>query len=175
MESPEVEEWLARRERWAVKTGGDPWASGVDLKPVATTVAQLTRLPRADGGSRRAAPVETTLYRVTVEIVEFKYERDDADLHVVVRDPVRDPSRTMIVELPDPTFVPKVSPWRSQIAEARRRFYARYKPTTRFKGGSRQVATITGVGFFDPPHGQRGLAENGIELHPVLSVEFLGR
>jgi hypothetical protein len=29
------------------------------------------------------------------------------------------------------------------------------------------TATIDGVGFFDAIHGQRGIAPNGIELHPV--------
>jgi hypothetical protein len=31
---------------------------------------------------------------------------------------------------------------------------------------------ITGVGFFDRPHGQTGRAPNGIELHPVLDITF---
>ena len=31
-------------------------------------------------------------------------------------------------------------------------------------------ATITGVGFFDIPHGQTGVAPNAIELHPVLKL-----
>jgi hypothetical protein len=31
-------------------------------------------------------------------------------------------------------------------------------------------ATITGVGFFDGIHGQVGVAINGIELHPLLSI-----
>jgi hypothetical protein len=31
---------------------------------------------------------------------------------------------------------------------------------------------VTGVGFFDRPHGQTGRATNGIELHPILSIEF---
>jgi hypothetical protein len=39
---------------------------------------------------------------------------------------------------------------------------------TRFTQLSR-MATITGVAFFDSVHGQRGVAPNGIELHPVLS------
>jgi hypothetical protein len=30
------------------------------------------------------------------------------------------------------------------------------------------TATVTGVGFFDFPHGQTGVAPNAIELHPVL-------
>ena len=31
---------------------------------------------------------------------------------------------------------------------------------------------VTGVGFFDFAHGQRGAAPNEIELHPVLEIEF---
>jgi hypothetical protein len=35
-------------------------------------------------------------------------------------------------------------------------------------------AKITGVGFFDADHGQTGVAHlNGIELHPVLKIEWL--
>lgn len=36
----------------------------------------------------------------------------------------------------------------------------------------RRVVTVTGVGFFDPIHGQTGVAPNGIELHPLLSIDF---
>jgi hypothetical protein len=35
-----------------------------------------------------------------------------------------------------------------------------------------QPVQITGVGFFDFIHGQTGVAPNGIELHPVLSISF---
>jgi hypothetical protein len=35
-------------------------------------------------------------------------------------------------------------------------------------------ARITGVGFFDKVHGQMGVSQlNGIELHPVLKIEWL--
>ncbi len=35
-------------------------------------------------------------------------------------------------------------------------------------------ARITGVGFFDKVHGQMGVAQsNGIELHPILKIEWL--
>ena len=30
----------------------------------------------------------------------------------------------------------------------------------------------TGIGFFDRPHGQTGRALNGLELHPLLDIEF---
>jgi hypothetical protein len=35
-------------------------------------------------------------------------------------------------------------------------------------------ARITGVGFFDKVHGQTGVSQfNGIELHPILKIEFI--
>jgi hypothetical protein len=35
-------------------------------------------------------------------------------------------------------------------------------------------ARITGVGFFDRVHGQMGVSQsNGIELHPVLKIEWV--
>ena len=44
-------------------------------------------------------------------------------------------------------------------------FKTKVKPT---------AVRITGVGFFDKVHGQTGVSQlNGIELHPVLKVEFL--
>jgi len=32
--------------------------------------------------------------------------------------------------------------------------------------------TVTGVAFFDVLHGQEGVAPNGIELHPILMIDF---
>ncbi|HEX4629281.1 MAG TPA: hypothetical protein VH137_10885, partial [Gemmatimonadales bacterium] len=40
------------------------------------------------------------------------------------------------------------------------------------RSGARPLVRITGVGFFDFRHGQRGLAPNAIELHPVIAVAF---
>jgi len=35
-------------------------------------------------------------------------------------------------------------------------------------------ARITGVGFFDRVHGQMGVSQaNGIELHPILRIEWI--
>jgi hypothetical protein len=40
--------------------------------------------------------------------------------------------------------------------------------------GVKVPVTITGVAFFDKLHGQTGVAPNGIELHPVLSITISG-
>jgi len=35
-------------------------------------------------------------------------------------------------------------------------------------------ARVTGVGFFDKVHGQMGVSQsNGIEIHPILKIEWL--
>jgi hypothetical protein len=37
----------------------------------------------------------------------------------------------------------------------------------------REGIELTGVGFFDRVHGQMGVSQsNGIELHPILKVEW---
>ena len=44
-------------------------------------------------------------------------------------------------------------------------------PSDRYRVLRRPLrVALTGVGFFDRPHGQKGLAPNGIELHPLLSI-----
>lgn len=171
-----VRDYLERKERWAVKTGADPRARMVSLdRPRRATVAELTRLPKpadlTDGV--RHAPIETTLFQVEVEIVALKFEKGDQDVHMVIRDPKRDPKRTMVVEFADPTVVSRSSPFRDRIVAARRALYETYRPTGRFVGGGKRRARIRGVGFFDHLHGQRGMSPNGLELHPVLHFELI--
>jgi len=119
--------------------------------------------PRIDG-------VETTTYRVRARLIEFKFE-DDRDIHLVVGVPSA-PKKTMIVEFPDPTCPgAKDSPKKARMASARSALIASCgKPPSASSGfrDLRGTATVTGVGFFDIPHGQTGVAPTAIELHPVL-------
>jgi len=41
--------------------------------------------------------------------------------------------------------------------------------------GAGAPVEITGIGFFDPAHKQTGRAPNNIEIHPILSIQFLGQ
>jgi hypothetical protein len=156
-------------ERWDVKTLSDPNAQFVEFTPRRTTVRALRRKPRPAALGARTRGVEMTTYRVRAELIEAKVE-EDSDIHLVIADAAQ-PRLTMIVEFPTPTCVRSAAPIRRrQIAAARRAF-------TRRCGGISSsefeklngTATITGVGFFDFLHHQRGVAPNGIELHPVLS------
>lgn len=157
-------------ERWPVKTLTDPGASAVNLSAVVdTSVEALRALPAPvyDDRNSRARP-ERTVYRVTAKLVGFKQEADQ-DFHVVL---AGDTGTTMIVEFPSPSCVAG-SRVAAQVASARSAFVKRFgKPTPKFRRLKKPIKiTVTGVGFFDKIHGQTGVAPNGIELHPVLSVK----
>jgi len=153
-------------ERWAVMTGTDPGASKVNQTPVPTTVAKLVALAAPKNPLARVAPTEDTTYQVSATLTEFKTEAD-SDYHLVLSSG----AKTMIAEIPSPTCVTG-GPLQPGIANARAEFDARLMSSTgRFQKVNAPV-TVTGVGFFDRIHGQTGVAPNGIELHPVLDIQF---
>jgi hypothetical protein len=157
-------------ERWSVKTGTDADADMINLQSTsATTVASLVALPAPSTlpDNSRVQPTETTVFRLSATLTEYKLE-DDSDYHLVLSD---GSGHTMIAEIPDPACVGSASPLGSGIQKARGEFDARYTPTSSFKTANVTV-TVTGVGFFDFQHGQTGVAPNGIELHAVLDVQF---
>ena len=80
------------------------------------------------------------------------------------------PSKTMIVEFPDTTCNGATSsPKKGKMASARSALIkACGQPSSSHFTNLSGRANITGVGFFDIPHGQTGVAPNAIELHPGL-------
>jgi hypothetical protein len=58
------------------------------------------------------------------------------------------------------------------VAGTRAKFDARLTATSFFQTADIPVR-VKGVGFFDFEHGQTGIAPNGIELHPVLDIDFI--
>lgn len=165
------------RERWNVKTATDPAAASIKLEPQATTIAALDALPTTNPGNPdqpRDSGVESTVYKITGTLEAAKREAD-SDFHLALSD---GEGHTMIAEIPDapactePPITERVSVLEQQIEQARASFVQEFGEP----GGSswttigRQV-TITGVGFFDVPHGQRNVAPNAVEIHPVLTIQ----
>jgi hypothetical protein len=180
----------AGHERWSVKTGSDPDAQGLTGQaPTATTVAQLTALPvppvlPPDGRSDGA---EKTVWQLDATLQAFGGEAD-GDVHMVLAD---DQGNTMIAEIPNPGDITSPSYFAQQIAGARTAFDNQFQivenisqpavptgpagPEATLGPDFRDVSvpvTVTGLGFFDFAHGQRGVAPNAIELHPVISIVF---
>ncbi len=112
--------------------------------------------------------METTTWRIKVNLVEMKLE-DDHDIHLLVST-AGQPSQTTITEFPDTTCNGAASsPKKAAMAKARSKLIATCgQPSSSSFTHLGGAATLTGVGFFDIPHGQTGVAPNAIELHPVL-------
>jgi hypothetical protein len=157
-------------ERWAVKTLSDPDRDRVQLQPVTTTIEALVALPRpADlAAVGRAAPVEVTVYHVEARLL-WLFAEGDQDYHLVLASP-RDTTITMIAEVPDPGCAGACASGFAGVYTQGRDKLLDYLNSAQSE--ARPLVRISGVGFFDYLHGQRGVAPNGIELHPVLDVAF---
>lgn len=153
-------------ERWPVKILADPDRDRIGRKPISATIRELGshrrpqhRLPY----NRRIAPEELTMFRVRATLLRIKKEKD-SDLHLLLADPA-DPDIHMIAEIPAPDCAIGTG-HEEEYRSARNAVLALSK-------GS--VIEVTGPGFFDFMHDQRGAAPNGIEIHPVLEVRVLTR
>jgi hypothetical protein len=183
----------AGHERWSVKTGSDPDAQGLTGQaPTATTIAQLTALavPPVLPPDGRSDGAEKTVWQVNATLQGFEGEAD-GDFHMVLAD---GQGNTMIAEIPNPGDITSPSYFAGQITSARTAFDNHFQiaenisqptvptvptvaagPEATLGSGFRDVSvpvTVTGLGFFDFAHGQRGVAPNAIELHPVISIVF---
>eukprot|EP00455_Lapot_gusevi_P052172 TRINITY_DN7920_c0_g1_i11.p1 TRINITY_DN7920_c0_g1~~TRINITY_DN7920_c0_g1_i11.p1 ORF type:complete len:183 (+),score=56.49 TRINITY_DN7920_c0_g1_i11:106-654(+) len=134
-----------------------------------TTITKLRSLaaPNKIPLNNRVAPTETTIWGLNVTMTAYKHEDDD-DYHLVLQD---SRGNTMIAEIPAPSCVSPGSPFKSHVTYARSQFDAVFNATSKFKT-TNQPVVIKGIGFFDFIHGQKGVAPNGIELHPVIDIEF---
>jgi hypothetical protein len=178
----------AVHERWIVKTAGDADAQALTGQaPTPTTITELRALPippllPPDGRSDGA---EKTVWQLTATLQAFRGE-SDGDYHLVIGTDVV--GETMIAEIPNPSDITDPSYFADQIASARSAFDNYFQITEGSNGPAAAVApqiagesefrevtipvTITGLGFFDFNHRQRGVAPNAIELHPVINIVF---
>jgi hypothetical protein len=163
------------RERWAVKTATDPAAANIKLAPLQTTIATLDGLPTTNPGNpdQPRSEAEQQVYKVTATLEVAKREAD-SDFHLVLREG----EQTMIAEIPlapactEPPVTGSVSVLETQIEHARAAFVQEFgEPSTTSWETIGHRVTITGTLFFDVPHGQRGVAPNAAELHPVIAIE----
>jgi len=142
-----------------------------------TTVDDLINLdfPATVGGTlprqvNAFGKVEVTTFRVTAHLDGWKISPDDKDIHLVILDPKS--RESMIVEFPIAACVPAGASAKNKkrMADARAAIMADCKSvklSSTFRR-LRGTASITGIGFFDKIHNQTGVADNGIELHPVV-------
>jgi hypothetical protein len=159
-------------ERWSVKTGTDRGVAQVNSEPQATTIDDLSSInaPRNPNSRKNSRfPVELKTFQITgILTIIKKEEEEDEDYHLVMADS-NDEDLTMIVESPNPGCSTG-SRFLSEITEVRRALDQKFGAFLRDEPNIRVM--VTGVAFFDRIHGQEGVASNGIELHPILALEF---
>jgi hypothetical protein len=137
-----------------------------------SSISQLRALPVPPDTEAGRTPPERVVYRIQALALADKIEAD-SDVHLAIADPA-DPGATMIAEFPaasclaQSTEAPELESARADLVAAlgsppTGSSYHELSPTP--------CVTLTGLAFFDRIHGQRGVAPNGIELHPVLAFQ----
>lgn len=156
-------------ERWDVKTGTDPYASKVVMSPISATIPMLAAFaaPPVNPTTRLPGAPEEQLYTIAATLFAAKMEAD-SDYHLALRDAE---GNTMIAEVPCPKCCAG-SPWLTQITTARATVDKYVPGLGRSFTHPNVPVVVTGVGFLDRIHGQTGVAPNGVELHPVLDIQF---
>jgi len=179
-------------ERWAIKMAADPAAAGLaTATPVATTFHDLLQLPRPASLTTRAA-TEQVVRVVDAYLVKFKKEAGkdgDQDYHLVISDQTLQytqsgdtiPSpHSFIAEIPDPdcvsgrnSTVTTPSHVQAQLQSVRTAFEQHFPNISSGWNEAHGIPVrLTGVVFFDFPHGQVGRSPRTLELHPLLKIEF---
>jgi cell division septation protein DedD len=166
-------------QRWHIKTLGDAYVNTINWTPQLMTVDQLRAAPVPANydeynDTTRYAPWETESVTVRATLVGWKVETDH-DYHIVIAD-LNNGADTMIVEPPDPTcssacdggFASYFSAVRTKLVNC---FGSPPSSFTNFAPGI--IVDLTGVPEFDALHGQTGVAPNGIEIHPLMNVNFV--
>ncbi len=183
-EPPKSEDELTPRPgiyRWPVKTGADPDARlvGPQSGPIQTTVDKLIRLAipgdlpanaiNSPYQNKRACPIECKIFTLQAKVILLRKDLS-GDYKLVLQGPS---GETMIAAAPnpDPAFVSPTSRWANEIKIVRDEIDKKILPKTK-DGRLNVMVRITGVGFFDLRHGRAGEAPNGIQLHPVIKIEF---
>lgn len=158
-------------ERWDVKTLSDKDADSVNMRTIYSTVSKLTAIDpgRKIGDHTPRFGVEFNTYTIKCRISYFKRE-EDGDLHLVLVD-LKDSTKTMIGEIPNlscDSIASKENRFNKYFVAAEQEFLKYKLSRGRVMPG---IYQIKGVAFFDQKHGQRGMAPNGIELHPILKFK----
>lgn len=176
-------------ERWSVKTLQDTTLDQINFDHVEeTTVREMTEweVPDHKPETTRIKGIETTVWRVHAMLIGYKFDKKktaDGDFHVVFADHQKKNGHwvTMIGELPKPECG---NPQYAKVWTDLRDFMATMGVlhSGKFLTFDKPIpVVIEGVGFFDKIHGtfenedgtkgQEGVAQNGIELHPILKLE----
>ena len=157
-------------ERWNVKTLTDVDAKKINFKADTVTIDYITKIQpdRKISSKLPRFGIEFKTYVIVCGIREYRRE-EDGDYHLVLYD-LKDTTKTMIGEIPF-TFCSSVAASKYAKKFEQSTDYFEEKIRDRKNKTKKGVYKIYGVAFYDKKHNQLGLAPNGIEIHPILSIK----
>ncbi len=159
--------------RWSIKTLSDIDTIKIDFQQIipSTVHEQISLEIPTDKKSRLES--ETKVYSIDCFIVGFKKESDDKDIHIIIKD--TETGETMVAEIPSYECFEIAKTSRYELFKQLQVWFIDNigQPKSKFVYPEKPIPIIiTGVGFFDFNHGQKGMANNGREIHPVLSIKL---
>jgi hypothetical protein len=190
-----AEESCGGIERWAVKVAADPDSGRIDTTPEALGedgISLLNQMQSSPNGNASdddtRLPEERKTYTIRGYVAHFHIDKRDDDYHIVVTDQTlrynlggqQPTGHSVIVEIPDPDClhgrnnqVTGESRFLDKITRARSMFQQEtHDVNDSGDPGQAFYVEVTGVLFFDRPHGQKGRSLHAVELHPVTGVSF---
>lgn len=167
--------------RWHVSWGVDPEVSKIAPTPVLTPIAKLVTFKRPSDlpkkgktpdkyKAHRYAPVEVTQYLVRGTIIGVAAEHD-GDYRLKITD---GKGHSIIVVLPDPALAPIRGKFSDRIDAFRAVVANKFHPTFEERAVS-VPAEIVGIGYFGRLDPEENPSPEGFQLHPGLSIKFLGK
>ena len=108
------------------------------------------------------------VWRVAAQITQYRLGADGSIQLILF-----DANDYMNAEMPSPQCLSPPARDRDAIVAVRRTFEARCGAATPNWRSLGAVVSISGVGFWDFPHGQKGHARNYAELSPVTAIRFV--
>lgn len=125
--------------------------------------------PKWSWYQRSTSKVEYQIWEVNARFFKKKNEADQ-DYHLILKSG----QRTLVAEVPHPDCVEDTpEPLKSMILQARADFDTWFAAHADEGPEFNQKVRVTGVGMFDTLGHAEGTSPNGIELHPVIKIEFL--
>jgi hypothetical protein len=152
-----------------LQTLSDPGRTLIFFRPQPTTIAAINRRPTpSPTPTVRTRGFARHVWRVAAQITQYRLDADGA-IHLVLYDA----NDYMIAEMPSPDCLSATTRDRETIAETRRTFETRCGMATSSWRSLGAVVSISGVGLWDYPRGQKGHARNYAELSPVTGIRFV--
>lgn len=166
--------------RWSIKVGSDTDVAKIASTVVPISIADWNKLKRPEQSFGNTTPRYTTpqtgegsevaVYQIDGYLTEF-IKQQDQDYHLLLSD---GHGHSMVAEVVDPKCIPGAndnpnpSAFDTQLKNARAAF-EKIVADENYKLDTPVHVKVTGVGFFDRPHG-KGQSPNTMELHPVLDI-----